>query len=507
MGPARPRKTSGQFSARSASSPALQRASSLYGSREPVSARRAWERPVDVPEQHGGAGDLSEPEVVREECHNLRHELAMRRGEERQLSRRVQMLEGSLQLRTQKLDELIKELQGANDGVSNPAELLERLAAAQVDLYSQKEVEGQKRQGELRDRLAEVQVESERLIARLRSDAKDKDSSESRKDDSQSDRPSSANKLRPKLGGGASRGHTPIRSSSNLRRQDEDMVVDHQRSQRELQKQVDQICQQLEEERHSRREKDLTSERLVELLAAQPGQACSASGAGQLPRTRDGTPLGPSISGDVTPPPGPLPPRPCSASISSAAVAPMHRQELEALREEERAQRAAVRRRCRAAAAAAANAAADVVALAGEAEPQVEPEIATSAASVAQPGDALAELRQALQEMNARCQQLEDNASEHARARQAAERKADEAELAASEAQQAQKATAELMQAAEHRAWATTEAANELALQSDLRHVEVLENQLRLQKQLQDAEQRCMVLEAVANQLALRQSS
>ncbi|CAE8585192.1 unnamed protein product, partial [Polarella glacialis] len=98
---------------------------------------------------------------------------------------------------------------------------------------------------------------------------------------------------------------------------------------------------------------EITSHQLVELLSGRAAQAPSS----EVPdRTQPSAPEAPCPEdagwrGDVTPPLGS-----CLAAGAAASVQ-AHRLDLEALREEERAQRAAVRRRCRATAAAAASAA------------------------------------------------------------------------------------------------------------------------------------------------------
>ncbi|CAJ1388763.1 unnamed protein product [Effrenium voratum] len=103
-------------------------------------------------------------------------------------------------------------------------------------------------------------------------------------------------------------------------------------------------------------------------------------------------------------------------------------------------------------------------------------------------GLAGAQLLEELQALQARCQQLEENSQMAARG--------------AEEARRAAALSAERAEVAERRAWATAEAANELALMADLRHVEVLEIQLKLREELSAATTRCEVLESVAQNLA-----
>jgi len=102
-------------------------------------------------------------------------------------------------------------------------------------------------------------------------------------------------------------------------------------------------------------------------------------------------------------------------------------------------------------------------------------------------------MQQELQALRARCAGLEEHCRE-------ANRRADEA-------QQEMLNSSARAEVAEQRAWAMAEAANELALLADLRHVEVLEVQLRLQGMLTAAENRCQVLESVAHLLAQRSDS
>ncbi|CAJ1366366.1 unnamed protein product, partial [Effrenium voratum] len=135
-----------------------------------------------------------------------------------------------------------------------------------------------------------------------------------------------------------------------------------------------------------------------------------------------------------------------------------HREEFAALREGEQAQRA-VKRRGR------------------------PPEPFEAAEGLAG-----AQLLEELQALQARCQQLEENSQMAARG--------------AEEARRAAALSAERAEVAERRAWATAEAANELALMADLRHVEVLEIQLKLREELSAATTRCEVLESVAQNLA-----
>eukprot|EP00931_Biecheleriopsis_adriatica_P016698 TRINITY_DN12247_c0_g1_i1.p1 TRINITY_DN12247_c0_g1~~TRINITY_DN12247_c0_g1_i1.p1 ORF type:complete len:515 (-),score=123.86 TRINITY_DN12247_c0_g1_i1:43-1587(-) len=487
---ARGRKTPGNFASRSTSSPALHRASSLYGGQRSFreSGRGLRESSCDVGpslDPYGAGGD-SEPELVggrkaseervREECRRLRLELDERRGEEQQLSQKVELLEGSLQQRTQQLDHLLDELKDAGKGASGDPEILERLTSAHSHAYRQRQAEGQERQGLLRERLAEVQQESERLIAQFR--ASDRRSSQSGSDRDSERRPSSA---RPKSSSGGSHRHTlgpgipPSRPAP--RNQDDGFVADFERSHRELLQKVEQISKQLHEERQARH--DQASQSSAPASASPP--ACAPAGAGQFVEAPG--PRG-VVEGDRTGqfgyPPGSI--ATPSASWSSLAgkrietPAGNHRQELEALREAEHAQRAAARRRSKAAVAAAGRA------------PLPEETLDRREESAA-------ELRQALQAMHARCQHLEETS-------RAAEHRAAEAEAKAQEAEEAAQASSELAKAAEQRAWATAEAANELALQADLRHVEALESQLRMQKQLHHAQERCQVLQAIANQIA-----
>eukprot|EP00439_Symbiodinium_sp_Y106_P048591 s1460_g6.t1 len=100
------------------------------------------------------------------------------------------------------------------------------------------------------------------------------------------------------------------------------------------------------------------------------------------------------------------------------------------------------------------------------------------------------QLQQELQALRQKCANLEESC-----------RKANDR---ADEAQQELLTYSAKAEAAEQRAWAMAEAANELALLADLRHVEVLEVQLRLQEKLTAAEHRCQDMESVAHDLALR---
>ncbi|CAE7460268.1 unnamed protein product [Symbiodinium sp. KB8] len=106
------------------------------------------------------------------------------------------------------------------------------------------------------------------------------------------------------------------------------------------------------------------------------------------------------------------------------------------------------------------------------------------------PDQASTQLQQELQALRQKCANLEESC------RKATDR--------ADEAQQELLTYSAKAEAAEQRAWAMAEAANELALLADLRHVEVLEVQLRLQEKLTAAEHRCQDMECVAHDLALR---
>ncbi|CAJ1388764.1 unnamed protein product [Effrenium voratum] len=145
-----------------------------------------------------------------------------------------------------------------------------------------------------------------------------------------------------------------------------------------------------------------------------------------------------------------------------------HREEFAALREGEQAQRA-VKRRGR------------------PPEPFEACSLSLLKVAAAE-GLAGAQLLEELQALQARCQQLEENSQMAARG--------------AEEARRAAALSAERAEVAERRAWATAEAANELALMADLRHVEVLEIQLKLREELSAATTRCEVLESVAQNLA-----
>lgn len=503
------------------SSPALDRAAVLFsaddvGRRQSIreSSNRSQRSACcsDAPVFDWGPGDSSElrPELVRprkvtedrvrEECHCLRQELAERRGEEQQLLRRVQLLEGSLQLRTQQLDDLMHELRDASEGGACPAELLERLATAHAVVYEQLEMQGQERQVQLRERLAETQSESQKLLAQIRSDCR-------------RNHPTYGPPLRP-----AAVPRTPVSggslSSGNIRkqrRQQEDMFAAYE----QLQRQVEKMAEQLEEERKARLEKELTSKQLAEVLA----QAGDTSGV-----VSAHTKVRPSSAGQLPPvivDAGHVPLRDAknfaaaqtfaSQGDMAQASAFAYRQEMEALKEAEKNQRAA-RRKCRATAAvdtvAAASEAVAAWADAPDDHPEPEESIQTAipqnSSSTVKSTDAeeAAELRQALRALEAKYATLEEVSSSQFHALEAAEQRVADVESLVSEVCLAEQSAIDAAKVAEERVWAATQAANELALQADLRYVEALERELRSQQEIRALRERCEVLQSVANAIA-----
>lgn len=467
---------------RSTSSPALQRTSSVYGqSRERGHAREIKHRLGRPPPDPYGVGDSSEPEFTgreeraRQKCGQLRQDIARRRSEEQQLSHRLESIEDSLQLRTQQLEKLVDQLpQTGGAGNCKSADLMERLAQLHVWANGQQEIEESKQHGRLREKFAEAPSDNEKRKNQLRRDISSTSSDTNVADIHDQHHPRSTS-------GGPGRSHVPGRQGHSA-------LVECAHTHKELHTKMEEMSQQLEEERRARQAQKSVSDRLAHLAAAQgPArpelQTCS--GAGRLPPASECAGISAFVSDGpgYKEPSGPLPASTTIGQPETPARPCALRQELEELREGERAQRAAVRRRCRAAAAAAADAAAKVAAVASEDPQQTAQEAMASDKSASNE-----DLREELQQLQQRYHKVELRAME--------------AEAATSEAQRAESTAVELAKAAEQRAWATTEAANELAFQADLRQVEALEEQLRLQRLLGEAEARCKLLESVANQMA-----
>eukprot|EP00930_Biecheleria_cincta_P014592 TRINITY_DN12491_c0_g2_i1.p1 TRINITY_DN12491_c0_g2~~TRINITY_DN12491_c0_g2_i1.p1 ORF type:complete len:490 (+),score=100.93 TRINITY_DN12491_c0_g2_i1:77-1546(+) len=478
-----PRVASARPPNRSTSSPALRRAASIYGSsRERGTARDARHQPGRPP-LDPCVRNSAEPEFTgreeraRQKCGKLRRDISQQRSEEEQLARRLDLLENSLQGRTQKLEELVDQLpQAKATGSSKSVDLKERLAQLNAWVNDRQDIHPNEQHGRSRERLTQVSRDGDTHkndVQRGTSSASsDTNSADIR--DGYHERSASE---------GPGRGHVS-------RKQEDITLAQYAHTQKQLHSKLQEISQQLEEERRAREAQHSLSDRLIDLLAAQqPAQPelLVSSSAGRLPPASQDVTVsvvareGPSVKELA----GPLP---ASMVCQAGPVAGPQalRQEIEALRQGERARRSASRRRCRAAAAAAAGASADVAALVSEdcEDPQQAVQGTTSLGN----SECIAKLREELQRLQDHFQNVEQRSME--------------AEAGASEAQQAECAAVDRAKAAEKHAWATTEAANELALLADLRHVGVLEEQLRLKRLLTETETRCKFLESVANYMA-----
>lgn len=506
---------------RSASSPHLERwpdADCHTPGRRSARRRPCWE-------QGAQSGDGSEPEVaggrgtgeerVKEECHRLRRQLSERGEEVKQLHRRVELLEGNLQSRTQQLEQVIVELQSAAIGLApvplaTSAEQMDGLMQAHYEAFAQRDARAQERQHLLLGRLAEARSDSQRLLARLRADPAPR---------------TAAVNLAAAASANAIAAREPLlvpprlKSAGQVRRSvrhQEDLLAEYEQAHRSLHARVLQMAQQLDEEKESRRSREITTSQLADMLhsaraqASRPARDCSFSPApvtASLPLphfvgrvTEETDSMQPTASSataswanqiETTPPPdrGLTP-----AAGTGAGGARALRLELDALRGEERAMRAEARRRHQAAAAAPSTA--EALAGSAAAEPDAdETEFVSpggtalsTARSEVQESSELVALRLALQDAQA--------------AAQFSERRATDAEAAATEALRGESQVSEDLQAAERRAWSLTEALNELALQSDLRLEKELIVQLELRRALRDMQLRCEVLDEVTRQLA-----
>lgn len=463
---------------RSSSSPALQRTAYIYGPKGNArETKHRLGRPP--PDPYGGVLDSSEPdfagreELARQECSHLRQDVARRRAQKQQLAQRLESLEDSLQLRTEQLEELVDQLPGGA-GKSKHVDLKEQFAQLHAWANDQKDMRGSEQLGRLREKLAETPSDSEKRNNQARRDTSSASSDANAADIHDRYRPRSAS-------AGQNKSHAQGRHEDSA-------LEEYAQTQKELQIKLEGISQQLEDQRRERQAQELAPHRSNTLSDAQEQirpEPETCSGAGRLPPASEHA----GVSGSMSEAPGPkepASPSPVATTICQSGPptgAQALRQELEALREGERAQRAAVRRRCR---AAAAGAAAEVAALASEDAHQAVQEGAALDKSAS-----VADLQKEFQQLQDHCRMVEQRAIE--------------AEAAASEAQQAERAAVETAKAAEQHAWAATEAANELALQADLRQVEALEKQLRLQRLLGEAEARCKLLESVANHMACQQ--
>lgn len=476
------------------------------------------------------SGEASEPELagrpserVKEECRRLRLELADRGGEARQLQKRVELLEGSLQARTLQLEQLLDELRRCTTGrESNPGELLDRLARAHCEAMQRLEAKGQERQAQLRERLAETRQESRRILARLRSDEQ---------------RPLAAGAVG--LEAGALRVRTSTSTPARKPKRQDEVPTERDRLNKDLLSRVESLEKQLEAERTARLSQETSQ-------LAQPSVTLSTTSVKvceevevqltsevEVPERVQHPPQSPAADGERGSEPseaaGVLPLPPSSGASSARAM----RLELEALREEERSVRAAARRRSRAAAAAVAQGTSNSVGPEEEEAPtpmtssrsSTVPEVSgrdkvaragvppvpplalgrphdVTSDSVVEPQlpavEMLKEELRSAQELN---RTLQDELRTQQRLTEEAKLSAIEAEAQLLQARRDEAAAGEALEVAEQRIWCLTEALNELALTSDLRHEEALEAQLAVQQKLRAAVVQCIVLKETVGQL------
>lgn len=381
------------------------------------------------------ARSAASAERAREEVLQLRGELSERRGEVQQLQQHVRQLERSLQARAGQMQRVVEELHSlpgsalarptstdeAGQSDRRMAELIDQIMNLHSDAYEMVEARDHEQQDLLRERLAETHMESQRLIVRSL------DSGACAIGSRGCERSLSRRKQ-------SLRGTLESREARRGSRKHEDLLKAYDCTDADIHRRMQRMARELEEERQARREQESVTQR----LAAALHEARLRQPPSQV-----------EPSFDVTLPRG-----------GGSGVRAL-RLELQAVRSEEEAQRAASRRH------------ADIEARAEEAQL----------------------LREVLSELEWRCAELEAD-------RAAAERRADDSEALAGQARRAEAELWAEARAARRRAQLLAEVANEVAWQADWRQVQALQGELGAQGELRAAEHRCSELEAFASEVA-----
>lgn len=483
-------------------------------------------------------------EHYRDECLKLKAELANRREETRQLQHRVRLLEGPLQAHMQELEALMEDLRGtvaeasasaAGVGLSNGsaaaggvmqsvvvgsgsaegrhcrlADLLEKIVhearrtqvvlQSHVDSGAQLEAKDRllaqaqsdrEAQGVLRDQLLETQRENRRLASKIRS--------------------SDQSSMRQKLD-----------QARRSVKKHEQVVMEYERSHHDLHDRTQHLSDQLQEERKERRkhernakwlaieleealaqlwrqQQELQQPQLQQQLGGETREPPDVAQAGQLVAEM---PLAHQATDDVTILPGASPSACSSDAPGHAGGARALRQELLALREEERALRRLQRRRCSKERSEAGigdvDAVEDSVRSSGSRE-------AAACAALREAFRAAGQREQALRE-ELRAAERRIAALEEGRT---SELKPPDTRASVVEMAQMEDALEEEVRLAECRTWFLAEVANEIALRADLRQLSALETQVEWQQCVRSsqrreelAELRCASMAAVVNDIA-----
>lgn len=349
------------------------------------------------------------------------------------------------------LSQVVQDLKGAMGSSAGNGRLnehvirvLDELVHAHADTCSELEKRDQEWQQHLQDQLSQRQHDSDRLSAKSRAVER--------------------------KGGGKK----PVRSK--LSAYESDPAAEQERVNRELRKRLNRVTTQFEEERVARKEQELACHRLAGALkesrsrqrltrAREAAGSFDDLGVPSFPPSQAAAPdmpHNPSASmgaGDV------------AAAANGASSVRALRQDLEELRAQEQAQRAAVRR---------SRAGGPSISI-----PETDSVAGSVAASEGSTAEAEA-LRSALKHSELRCAVLERENADLGQQFQ-------EVEVSALEVSQAE---AEWRREAEDASWLLTEAANEVAFQADLEHLALLEAEVRVQRRLQAAQDQCLQVEA-----------
>jgi len=396
-------------------------------------------------------------DYYKNECLQLRAELADRREETRQLQQRVRLLEGALPCRMQQLEALVEDLRKQHKLFSAPhangerryEELLDRVVqeARRTQVVLQVHADAEARL-EAKDRLLE-KAQSDRQREECLKQEHAKKNAEKRRPPSAKARTEDAMHLRLKL----------EQSKRSLRKQDE-ILAEYEWSSQTQQEREHLLERSLEEERKLRREAELQAMRLAGSLSDAKAEAgdqqrpatAQCHGASRGPEGRD-------LEGHAT-----------------------WRSQHASWREEERELRRRRRRHQQAIQEAGRNA----------------QEVACSNSVVVE------SLLLALAASRERCEDLERACAAERMAAQACDRLA-KSEVSSYQARQVEAEAVAIEGArrtsiAEQKAALLTEVANQAAWQADVERLKAMESELSLQRQLSSVQRRCAMLEEAAKQ-------
>eukprot|EP00747_Dinoflagellata_sp_TGD_P062612 gnl/TRDRNA2_/TRDRNA2_153091_c0_seq2.p1 gnl/TRDRNA2_/TRDRNA2_153091_c0~~gnl/TRDRNA2_/TRDRNA2_153091_c0_seq2.p1 ORF type:complete len:555 (-),score=140.96 gnl/TRDRNA2_/TRDRNA2_153091_c0_seq2:20-1579(-) len=441
-------------------------------------AKAAWSQESTLPDRSNFSA-----ERYKEECLRLKAELGDRRDETRQLQQRVRLLEGTLSVRMSQLEVLVEELRSCNNALASDKRLADKLdrivvetRKAQVVLH----VHAEKDQHlEAKDKLLEkAQLERERFDEK-------QDMLKERLAETQQ-------RLAAKVRDGEQR-KPKVEQTKRTARKQEELVAAAERKNYQLHERLQAVSLQLEDERRMRQEQESTAQRLAsqlsearfELSRAVLVPTPAATGEAARPCT---APSGGRKEAQTTPPPIPTPAtalgedsmtcwsgrsseRGVEGSGGGRSAVHALRQEHEALRREVKAHR----KRMQNAVSASPESVGDSVLSSRE-----SPDTGTG------PREDPVLLREALKAAEQRCIHLEQASEQLAidtQVRlQVAEQRIASSEALAGEAVLAHHEVQRQAKLREAQSWAIAEVANEVAMQADLRQVQVLQEVLASQR-------------------------